>query len=741
MRRRSEGWMLGAYVLLTLVCTYPLVIEFTRAIPGDGFDGWQNYWNIWWINVALLQQHASPYFTGMLLAPTGVGLLFHTLNPFNGLLTLPAQLSWGLVPAYNVAVVFSFAVGGFGAYLLTREVLGRQRSRLPALAAGVIFTLSPFHVAHLLGHLQLISLEWIPFFALYLVRMVELAIGRDAGGRHLAFRPILRSALLAGLFLALVALCDWYYVLYCLILAALAVVWLLAHGMARHGPRKMAVRGADAAAITDASTRASSLQRPWQPVVDLVAGLAVTCLFFAAALSPVLVPMIREATQFRFMVPDPAQSRTFSADLLAFLFPQEFSPLWGAWATAKARVFTATLAEHQVFAGYTVLLLAIVGLVSARHRNAGPAAGVDIASGATPRPARVYLVSFWLLVVIVFGILALGPVLHVGGNANLLPGGRELPLPYGWLARTVPFLNISRSVSRFDVVVMLGLAVLAGYGLQWLSRHGKSGRGLAFGALFLIILEFWAAPYPMSLPDTPGWYTVLAADSRPGAVLNLPMNWDRPGYLLYQTVHGKPLAAAYISRDDPRTLVDRAPVLQHFRHLGPDIIDFDLAGQGRQVLSDLGVRWVVLDRYKMPGARERDYNEGTAHLIFGSAQPVHHDSRLDVYEVDAPAVNLPYLILGSGWEPFDPVEHSRSFTGRASVIVQAPGPGHGELRVTVAPNSGPLAGGPITSALQAGAEYVLPVEMQAGATSVDLEAMHPGGRVVVTRLALMPQLP
>ena len=84
------------------------------------------------------------------------------------------------------------------------------------------------------------------------------------------------------------------------------------------------------------------------------------------------------------------------------------------------------------------------------------------------------------------------------------------------------------------------------------------------------------------------------------------MNCDRPGYLLYQTVHGKPLSVAYISRDDPRTLTDRAPVLQHFRHLEPDIIAFDLAAQGRQVLTDLGVRWVVLDRYKMPGGHDRD---------------------------------------------------------------------------------------------------------------------------------------
>ncbi len=136
-------------------------------------------------------------------------------------------------------------------------------------------------------------------------------------------------------------------------------------------------------------------------------------------------------------------------------------------------------------------------------------------------------------------------------------------------------------------------------------------------ALALVLFEFWPAPYPMSPPDTPAWYAELARAPEQEAVLNLPMNWDRPGYLLYQTVHGKPLTTAYISRDDPRTLTERAPVLQHFRRLGPDIVSLDLVSQGAGVLRDLGVGWVVLDRYKMPGGEERAYTEAAAAQIFG----------------------------------------------------------------------------------------------------------------------------
>ena len=175
-RLRGRGAAVAALIgtgLLTLVMTYPLIRRFTSAIPGDGFDGWQNYWNLWWVRQALLVEHTHPWFTDMLYAPVGVSLLFHTLNLFNGLTTLPLQLAWGLFPAYNSAVLFSFAMSGLGAYLLARYVLGPHSSRLAAFAAGIIFTFSPFHIAHLLGHMQVISMEWMPFFALYLLRTVE----------------------------------------------------------------------------------------------------------------------------------------------------------------------------------------------------------------------------------------------------------------------------------------------------------------------------------------------------------------------------------------------------------------------------------------------------------------------------------------------------------------------------------------------------------------------------------------
>ncbi len=586
---------LALYACLAAVLTYPLPRYFARAIPGDGFDGWQNYWNLWWMKIAPLVEHRSPYFSDIIYYPTGVDLHFHTLNPFNGLWTLPIQLDAGLMVAYNAVVLLSFVLGGYGAFLLALYAIRKAglngSGAVPAaFLGGVVYTFSPFHFAHLLGHMQVFSLEWLPFYALALWQTVDAA----ASSRRWA-----RRGVLAAVFLTLIGLCNWYYLLYSAILTAILFLWMLFR-------RRMsaAVLGSFALATGGA----------------------------LVLLSPILLPMIRQALGYHFMVPNPAQSRTFSADLLAFFTPNEFHPLWGRavrWWTESR--YTASLSEHLVFAGYVPLALAAL---------------------ATVRLWTKSTVRLWAISLATFFVLALGPVLHVAGRTRLLPGGHEIPLPYALFYR-LPFVRISRSVSRFDVMVMLSLAVLAALGVAFLLRKAR-GRWmwlLAGAAIVLTLFEFFPAPYPFSPPDTPAWYHTLAAEPGDFAILNLPISFDRPGYLLYQTVHGKRLTVAYISREDPRTLVERAPVLQEFRHLGPDVLSHghDVVEEAPSVLRYLGVRYVVLDGYKMPAGEERKFTYGLAACIFADEKPVYEDNRLRVYRVPDDRKERPFLVLGLGW--------------------------------------------------------------------------------------------
>src|SRR5437870_2350220 len=460
MRRHEAGvWrahvlahvlVLLGYLVLALVFTYPLVINFATAIPGDGYDGLQNYWNLWWVRRALLDLNSSPFFTTDLYYPTGTSLLFHTLNVFNGLWSLPIQLLSNLAITYNVVVLFTFVMSGYGTFLLAKHVTSRGRlptSDLIAFVAGFIFAFAPVRFGHLLGHMQVLSTEWLPFFALSMLRLYEHVLSP-------------RRIILPALFLGLNALCDWYFVLYSLIFAGLVAFWGVRQSVADVGRK---------------SPIGQRLCSAWTPFV-----LVTLC--FVALLSPLLLPMLREVASASYLQPPFEETVLLSADLFAFVMPSEFHPLWGEATRSVAERFTSSASERTVFAGFMPLALAGVALWRSRRLDAyGRAMG-----------------TYWLLVVFVYFLLALGPYLHVLGQVVT-----PLPLPYAWLYALLPPLRIARSVGRFDIMLMLALSMLAAIGLYRLGRRAR------LACAFVIAFEFLASPYPLSPIQVPAFYAQL----------------------------------------------------------------------------------------------------------------------------------------------------------------------------------------------------------------------------------------
>ena len=666
-RRRTRFLLsLLAYLLLTLVLTWPLARHLGDAIPGDSFDGWQNFWNLWWVKTALLDLHTSPYFTPLLYHPTGVSLWFQTLNIFNGLTFLPVQLAGGLFLTYNSIVLFSFTLAGFGAYLLGLESLRRLGVRpgwgmhLAAFLGGTIFTFSPFHFAHLLGHMQVFSLEFIPFFVLYLFRSLD-----DTAS--------LRQPLLAALFLILAALCDWYFALYLGFFTLLLILWRLAR---------------------------RSFGWPQLFRVALIFGLTV------AATSPLLFPMVRESLAYDFMKPPPGQIIQLSGDVMGFLLPSGQHTLWGDWAARLRAPLTASPSENTLYLGLVAGILALIGIARWRKR-----------------------LGFWILAAGVFALFALGPRLHLNGQIT------SIPLPYAWILH-LPFVEIARTVARYDLLVMLAVGILAAGGLIALLEAFPRTRTqwmVGIGALLLVLLDFSPIPYPLSPPDTPAFYHQLAQNPASGAVMNLPMNWDRPGYLLYQTVHAKPLTAGYITRTDPRTLPGRVPVIHRFRYLDRDInwVD-DPAAWAPTLFQFMDIRWVVLDDYKMPPGPTRTYTHALVQTIFQNQAPLYQDDRLTVYQAPPPpTIPLPFVEIGWDFGPLQPGPW-RAVEDRATIILHVPQPGTYTLTITPTQSSATWQllddqGHPLMRGTNQ--PQTLSLHLTQTTTSLILQALQPGVQI------------
>ncbi len=199
------GLPLVIYLVFFLFFTWPWIAHFNTYFFTDAGDGLQNVWNMWWVDKSIVDLHQLPWFTNYLHYPHGVTLLGQTLNPFNGFVGIGLMHVFGmsLVQAFNTMIIFSFVMSGITAFWLCYYF---TKKYVPSLIGGFIFTFSSYHFAHAIGHMQLVSLEWMPLFILLWWKLLV--------------KPSYRLAIGASLALLLVLFCDYYYFLYSVTVAA-----------------------------------------------------------------------------------------------------------------------------------------------------------------------------------------------------------------------------------------------------------------------------------------------------------------------------------------------------------------------------------------------------------------------------------------------------------------------------------------------------------------------------------------
>jgi len=87
---------------------------------------------------------------------------------------MPFQAVGGLIFSFNALTILATALSGWCTYLLARELFGERQGRIPAVLAGILFAFCPPRwVSTNLGHLNLVSNQWIPLYLLFLVRLLR----------------------------------------------------------------------------------------------------------------------------------------------------------------------------------------------------------------------------------------------------------------------------------------------------------------------------------------------------------------------------------------------------------------------------------------------------------------------------------------------------------------------------------------------------------------------------------------
>jgi hypothetical protein len=676
-------WHLGALLMhlgLAILFTWPLVLNF---LPGAGTtvpgfmreDRDQNLWNLWWTREALLGGH-NPFVTDMIWYPTPISLYYHTLNVFNGLLAVPLMSVFSLHTTYNIVILFSFVMTGWGAFLLFHYLCG---NRWAAFIGSIVFAYSAYHIATMRSLLQLVSLEWVPFFILFFLKAV-FAIPSQTWRDWLYWAW--RRALPAGFFLLLVTLVDWYYTMYALIVAGLIVLYLAA----RHFIQQL---------------RRQENIGLFKGVIEPWARAALVVGIYLVLASPILIPTLRELRATNSMLPTTDAALMHSADLLTFFQPMRGHQLWGRlflnrdeWPFGSDR--------YEVYFTYTALFLAGAGLFATRklrpwfssvHDRLDPAQANLSETSETGNPIsspaanNLALPSkwFWAACTLVFFLLALGPVLQVNGQQISLP----FPMPYK-LVEGLPILSISRSPDRFDMPLTLCLGVLAGYGTnvllgRWWPRLRLERRGalLCAGVLGLALLELAPVPYPQLKADIPRWYYELGKEEGDFSILELPPQddfWHGAYRMYFQTAHGKHIFGGYISREYPHPFLESTPGYQELTAIDGHNDMFDSGpDQWYSAFRQYKTRYIVLYKSRAPHRQDPPVDvtpsSGAINIVLGEdARPFYEDEQLEVYRVPPPQEVVPFLSVGTDWEPREvgPNGAFRWMVDKATLRVDSP---------------------------------------------------------------------
>ncbi|MFA6363350.1 hypothetical protein [Methanoregula sp.] len=623
IKRMFSGWKLTGlvlllYVVFTVILTYPVAFTIGTDIPSWGGDAFQWMDTLWYTNYAIFHPEITTLtHNNMIYYPTGIPVTPFP-SAFNQIITLVLLPICQIHVIYSLLWLLTFILAAFGTYLLVRYLTHNDYA---AFLAGIIFAFIPYHLLHGMGHLGAATIQWIPFCALFFMKVF-----REGG---------IKNCILAGIFYILVAMSDTQYMVFMGIFIVLLFIY--------------------ENYVNISSNRGFKFEAHKSILIKyLIIGVVAFSVILPLTMSDIQVA----SSEGNYLKPNATEVVTYSTDLMSFFLPSVLHPVFGGLVEPVNQNFTGNAAENATYIGYTVLLLSIFGLYVFRK---------DITA------------RFWGLIAIIFSLLSMGPVLHVNGETVFTVFKISVPLPHLILYYLVPFIENSRTTGRFFIVAALAFAVLAGYGCsELLKRYDTKKIIIVIILCAFILFEYLGVPYPTSPIDPSAFYQKIGQDPDHYALLEIPVTDNYTAgvnIIYYQTIHGKAIVGGQSART-LKTAYYFEPNTQFIRDLTfnlsvpQDIVNQNDTDVGNSILHYYNIRYIILHKNYL----SEDQLQATESYL-AQCNPllpkVYEDDSLVVYGQNQTVQNDTGVVLGTGWNRIENYAGtpSRWISNNASILV------------------------------------------------------------------------
>lgn len=618
--RRVAWWVPLVYMGLTLVLTWPLVLNFGSGTVRGNPDNYFDIWNMWWLRTSIFEQHRNPYYTDLLFYPyrTGSNILPMYYQAFFPTLTIPGGLLAyliGFAASFNVLVVLAFVLSGWAAYALAKYFI---KSVPAAFVVGAVYTFSTFHFHNLSqGQLEQMWVVWIPLYLLFLHRSLDAVI---AGETYATFWRRWRAPLLAALFLWLAAVTSWYVLLQLLLYTAGLGLYVLI--------------------------------RYYRQAQALLGRLLVIGVVAFVPLSPLLIATLRVPADSTLQLVDGPEVEVLQSSPVTSFFDPGRSGQWGPHFLGFVTLVLAGLglwwgwrkgARWWAVVGAVALVLA---LGPYWHLDLGEAAAEQAVKNGVPLP-------YWLLSKL--------PLVNIGRSPirfHML-GRLALAMLAGWAVLAL----ISFCANRLKLPQL------------------RAAQLVPAVALAFLVVEVQALPLPIDTLPQPAFFRQVAAEPGDFAIFELPMtnHYSEDNRRMYfMTQHHRPIAGGYFSRKTIDYFRKNGSMFGTYFDLKPSTGNGLTTQQGpRDLLASYNFRYVVnyKDEYPADDSDGFKRNEQFLEKIFGANARIYEDQWLTAWHVPQASGPVATLVAAPGFYPPERRPDGQDFrwaTGQAGLTLLTP---------------------------------------------------------------------
>jgi len=524
--------------------TFPLIFRMSTSFPGflSTDESYSPVWNAWWLKFCFVN-HIPSNQVNYLAYPFGTTNFFFAYIFF--LINSILAIFTNHVFTYNFQVLANLFLAAFFTYLLVYAI---TKNRLSAFFSGLIFGFCPYILVRSWQHLGETYLWMMPMVLWILFSLKE----KPSWSKSVL---LVVSIVLAGIVLG-----TSYYTI--IILVTFFVFCLLKFFVSRRFSDR---------------PRIAPVGYFKKIIVLLFLGYLLTAAQYSTYIKDSILNAHSKVSAFN------PYHRPFedlfeqSARPLSYFLPAVVHPVLGKFTEQfiGSPLYGMSFTEHTLYLGWMPLVLAFFAFKRWRlKRKQTP----DTNHQSPDSNREDFYIGFFVFLVIVAWLFSQPPWWNIFGF--------KLYMPSFFMYKILPMF---RAYCRFGIVVMLAVAVLAGFGLKFILERFKSQKiKLVVTALFcgLVLFEFWNwPPYKViDLSKVPAVYYWLKEEPKDTVIADYPLDADSPSelYKFFQTVHEKKIINGTI----PGTHANK--VAQEIRRLSQP--------KTASILKWMGVKYVVVHK-------------------------------------------------------------------------------------------------------------------------------------------------